>query len=65
MSGWLASAPPRVLKIAECADCEQHALAEPMLAGACASVGIEHGKSTAQMVRLYLAGYHERGHAKL
>lgn len=47
---------------AQCPDCWAHAASHPHLIGACASVGIEHGKSTAEMVRDYLAAYHERGH---
>lgn len=31
---------------------------------AAASVGIEHGKSGAQVIREYLAGYHARRHAE-
>ncbi|HEV2452004.1 MAG TPA: hypothetical protein VGS62_08760 [Streptosporangiaceae bacterium] len=36
--------------------------AQPHLAGAAASVGISHGKSTGQMLREHLARFHERGH---
>jgi hypothetical protein len=36
----------------------------PELTNACASAGIEHGKSTYQMIREYLAAHHERGHRK-
>ena len=51
----------------DCVECERilreggHALR-----GACASVGIERGKSTDQMVREYLAERHEReGHVSV
>ena len=54
--------PAPVLRVAECMDCEQHAIREPHIVGACASVGIEHGKSTAEMMKIYLDGYHKRGH---
>ena len=33
-----------------------------ILRTACASVGIEHNKSTDQMLDEYIAYYHERGH---
>ena len=45
-----------------CGDCMAHWDANPHLTAACASVGIEHGKSTAQMLREYFAGFHQRGH---
>lgn len=35
------------------------------LVGACASVGIEHGKTTAEMAVEFLRGYHDRGHVEL
>lgn len=47
---------------AGCGECAALVNAQPMLIGACASVGIEHGKSTRQMLREYLQGYHDRGH---
>lgn len=48
--------------ITGCPDCLQHYYATPLLAEACASVGIEHGKSSAEMLSQYLAAFHERGH---
>lgn len=45
-----------------CPGCMQHYLDQPMLFGAAASVGIEHGKSTGQMLREYFAAFHARGH---
>jgi hypothetical protein len=39
-----------------------HVFRTPGLTEACASVGIEYGKSTGQMMHDYLAGYHDRGH---
>lgn len=51
-------------QIMDCAPCMAHYY-DPVnvhLAGACASVGIEHGKSTQQMLFEYLAAFHVRGH---
>jgi hypothetical protein len=48
-----------------CGECEEHALASPHLVGACSSVGIEHGKSTGQMMAEYLRSFHGRGHTPL
>lgn len=45
-----------------CPECATYLDAHPHLVGACASVGIEHGKSTRQMLREYLATFHDRGH---
>lgn len=47
---------------AGCGACEAYVAAQPHLIGALASVGITHGKSTAQMIREHLGSYHERGH---
>lgn len=46
----------------DCGDCATYWDANPYLAAACASVGIEHGKGTARMLREYFAGFHQRGH---
>jgi len=48
--------------IVYCPDCVAYWDANPYLTAACASVGIEYGKSTAQMLREHLAANHERGH---
>ena len=48
--------------IPDCDDCQEHAFSQPMLSEACASVGIEHGKSTYEMFKTYIAAYHFRGH---
>lgn len=48
----------------DCGDCAAHWDANPYLAAACASVGIEYGKSTAQMLTEYFAGFHQRGHQR-
>lgn len=45
-----------------CPDCLEHYVDRPHLVEACASVGIEHGKSTAEMLAGYFRDYHERGH---
>lgn len=39
-------------------------LMKPGLIEACASVGIEHGMTTAGLLRWYLDRFHERGHIK-
>jgi hypothetical protein len=53
---------PRPFDPNECGDCMMHVFRTPGLTEACASVGIEYGKSTGQMMHDYLAGYHDRGH---
>jgi hypothetical protein len=45
-----------------CARCLDHYFDTPFLAEACASVGIEHGRTTGDMLTRYLAQYHQRGH---
>ena len=37
-------------------------MADPVTVDACASVGLEHGKSTHEMMKEYLAVFHETGH---
>lgn len=60
--------PPRPTMPAEprdgddCPACWEYCFDNPGLAGACASVGIERGKSTGEMLHDYLADYHSRGH---
>lgn len=54
--------PPRSFDPWECGDCMMHVFATRGLTEACASVGIEYGKSAGQMLYDYLAGYHDRGH---
>lgn len=52
-----------VAAIAECPACQSRcADAGLALLTACASVGIEHGQSTGEMLTLYLLDYHRRGH---
>jgi hypothetical protein len=45
-------------------DCDrcQREMDHPFLVTACASVGIEKGKSTGQMMREYIDSFHIRGH---
>ncbi len=45
----------------DCVECFEH-MAQPYLVEAAASVGIEAGKSTGQMVREYIDAYHARRH---
>lgn len=59
----IAPPAPVARSVTDCADCLAHW--DVNLTAACASVGIEHGKSTYQMIREYLAGYHERGHQEM
>lgn len=54
--------PPRPFDPNECADCMMHIGRQPFLVEACASVGIEHGKSTEAMLWDYLVNFHERKH---
>jgi hypothetical protein len=48
--------------VTDCPDCLAYWNRQPSLTAACASVGIEHGKSTPQMIREYLGSYHQRHH---
>lgn len=57
--------PVSTEEILNCARCQQHHLETPFLEEACASVGIEVGRSAAQLLRAYLKGYHQRGHSRL
>lgn len=52
-------------RLSDCDECEDHIRTLGWaFAGACASVGIERGKSTARMASEYIQDYHERGHRK-
>lgn len=46
----------------DCTECLDYYRDRPHLTGACASVGIEHGMSTEQVLRQVLRDYHRRGH---
>lgn len=46
----------------DCEKCAAHMADMPHLVEACASVGIEHGKSTGEMFKQYIGGYHFGGH---
>ncbi len=51
------------LHVEDCAKCRRHWYSDgPSLLHAFASVGIEHGKSTAEMADSYFARYHKNGH---
>lgn len=54
--------PLTVRDIVDCPACRAFLFETPGLTEACASVGIEHGKSTQRMLLEYLAAYHRRGH---
>lgn len=47
-----------------CDACVEYCADNPSLVGACASVGIEHGWSTAETLVMFLRQYHERGHPR-
>lgn len=67
MNNWNWNWNPEGTACAEaagCADCQALVDTQPMLPGACASVGIEQGKSTRQVLAEYLASYHRRGHVR-
>lgn len=55
---------PRLTRddIINCRDCMEHYYASPALAGAAASVGIEHGRSSTEMLYTYLGTFHQNGH---
>jgi hypothetical protein len=62
-----AGKPPRPLQftqgIPHCAECADYLFAgSAMLAEAVSSVAIENGRDPGQMLRDYIASYHERGH---
>lgn len=46
----------------DCPRCMEHYRNSPHATGAAASVGIERGLSTAEVVTAWLASYHQRGH---
>lgn len=49
--------------VVSCPKCRAYYLSKhDALVGACASVGIEEGRSTGEMLRLYMEGYHRDGH---
>lgn len=53
----------RIMDITACPDCRAFYVNDhDALISACASVGIEEGKSTGAMLRLYMEGYHNDGH---
>jgi hypothetical protein len=54
--------PPRQFDPNECGGCLEHLARQPFLVEACASVGIEYGKSTGAMLLDYFTRFHERGH---
>ena len=56
---------PAVRDVMECGGCVKYLNSQPHLAGACASVGIERGRSTGQMLREYLEAFHGRGHQEV
>ena len=56
---------PATRDVMECGGCMGYLNSQPHMAGACASVGIERGKSTGQMLREYLEAFHERGHREV
>jgi hypothetical protein len=50
-------------RLPDCDTCRNHLLSQDWtLTSAAASVGIEHGKSAGDMIRIWIHGYHERGH---
>lgn len=46
----------------QCGKCLQHFDQNPYIVAAFASVGIEHGKSTHQMMQEFYATFHENKH---
>lgn len=48
--------------ILDCPACMMHYFDQPLLPMAAASVGIERGRSTQDMLVTYLAQYHRGGH---
>ena len=51
-------------QLIDCPECVAWGASQPHLIGACASVGIEHGKSTQRMLFEITAAYHFRGHVE-
>lgn len=54
--------PLTARNIIDCPDCMLHLDTTPHLYEACASVGIEYGKSARQLLLQYLATFHRHGH---
>ena len=51
------------MDILACPACRAYCVTnQDALVAACASVGIEEGKTTGAMLRLYMEGYHNDGH---
>jgi len=52
-----------IMDILACPACRAYCVTnQDALVAACASVGIEEGKTTGAMLRLYMEGYHNDGH---
>ena len=61
MAGYVAGG--EVNTLADCPRCVETLASNPHIIGAAASVGIEHGKTTAEAVHEYMLGRHLReGH---
>lgn len=59
MTDWLDNLPTK------CGKCLEYYFSNPYLVEACASVGIEKGKTTEEMLVEYLAQYHNDRHKEL
>ena len=67
VKGWMKMKPRDAAKDwspMDCPKCMEYWDRQPCLAAACASVGIEHGKSMEQMLFEFFESFHERGHKK-
>lgn len=55
----------RVIDLIKCDKCLAHFFESPGMVEACASVGIEHGKSSGQMLQEFYEVHHKKeGHGK-
>lgn len=48
----------------ECEKCQMFFLNRPFIVEACASVGMSNGKSTAEMLKIFMSAYHRKGHRR-
>ena len=54
--------PPKRYNPNDCGACMEYAIGTPGLAEAAASVGIEHGRTPGETLRIHLAAFHRAGH---
>lgn len=53
------------MRLVDCADCYAHYLSNPHIVSACASVGISHNRSTAELLTIFYRKFHADGHREI